>query len=315
MKTLALLLMSLVVLLSGSFNASGARQEEEAPPFRRDSRFSNHILPSLGYPQLKLRETGTSLEGAPARLSAGRYSVTLTAPAHTPSHLLFVQVPQGVPEDEAERLLIRAAAEDVPSEGWVYAGGAFAPPGTTIQFLVDLKPGRWRIAATRESVRPPPGCGRQDKDAPVEEWATLQPLQVTEAALPPEPPVSVDLGMKELSFEGLSDTLPAGPRLWKITTTGAQPRNMIFFKTPRLLTAEEFRRILIPPDGEMPSPDQPSFHDFVWAGEISMNSPGYSTWAEFNLEPGHYLVTSWGLEPESGLPAALAGMARGFTVE
>jgi hypothetical protein len=315
LKKRSLVLLGLAVLLSGSFTVAGARQQDGKPV--TEPVFSRQLIPLLNYPAFKLRETGTGLTGVPTRLPAGRYRVVLEAPETTPSHVVLVQYPQGLSREKAEELLVEAAGQDTAAEGWVYGGGAFSPPGTTIEFIIDLKPGDWHLAATRESVRPTSGCGGSaNKNAEPEEWATLYPIQVTESsAQPEEPPAGVEFEMDDYSFAGLGETLTPGPKIWKITATGTQPRHMTFFKTPKHLTADELRQIIMTPPGEMPPNGLPLFSQFVWSGDISIASPGHTTWIEYDLKPGHYMFMSWSTDAESGAPALFLGMAHGLTVQ
>jgi hypothetical protein len=310
-----LLLMGLAVLASGSFTLADAQEGDGGPPQYIDPAFSTQLLSSLGYPTLMLRETGTGIVGLPDKLPAGRYRVSMEAPQTTPVHLLLVQPPKGLSREKAEALLLEAGGNDRPQEGWVYGGGAFAPPGTRIEFLIDLKPGNWSVATTRVSARPSGGCGGSSSNGKVEEWATLQPLQVTAGTLPEEPAVGVTVEMEDFAFAGMGDTLTTGPKIWKLTATGTRPRHMTFFRTPKLLTGDDLLRILTTPEGEAPPDGLPSFSEFVWSGDVSMMSPGYATWIEFNLKPGYYMLMCWNADTDDAPPAVFFGMTHGFTVE
>ncbi|MDQ3657146.1 MAG: hypothetical protein M3457_18995 [Chloroflexota bacterium] len=60
---------------------------------------------------------------------------------------------------------------------------------------------------------------------------------------------------------------------------------------------------------------QASPFTMTWVGYAALTSPGYSTWIELDLEPGTYTATSWVVDPETGAPALLLGMAQSFEVE
>jgi hypothetical protein len=205
-----------------------------------------------------------------------------------------------------------AARDDLAQEGWVYAGGSYALPGETVHFVVELTAGSWQIGATRESV-PPDG-------EEVVEWGTLTPLTVTEAATPiaspaAEPEVAATVELQDVAFGGLEGPLPAGPQIWKVTNTGQQPRQVVLWRTPELVEAADWQGILAPMMGGTPSPDVPSFDQMVWVGYVAILSPGQTVWIEFDLAPGFYSATSWVLDPATGTPAILLGMAQGFEVQ
>ena len=306
------LLAGLIALVSVPFAPVAAQEATpEASPAAGIGiapAFSNELLPTLGYPELTLRETGSGLEGVPDELPAGRYLVALEAPADSPAYVDFVQVPTGL--SQAEEQLLLAAAGDVAQEGWVYGGGSYALPDMVVHFVVELAPGDWHVAATRESV--PPAGGE------LREWATLHPLRVTAAAASPvaspmggEPAVAATLEMRDVAFGGLGGTVAAGPQVWKVTNVGEQPRQLVLFRTPRLLTADDFRAMMM----GTPAAGAPSREDLVWAGYVAILSPGQSVWIEFDLEPGTYAATSFVEDVETGMPAVLLGMIHGFTVE
>jgi len=255
-----------------------------------DPSFSNEFLPALGYPELTLRETGTTLEGVPASVPAGRFLVALTAWAESPADVDFVQVPAGLTPTETEDQPLRATAQDVAEDRWLDARRSYALPESTIHVVVELTPGEWQVAATRESV--PPDSGE------VQEWPTFHPIRVTAAVGTPaagpvaEPDVDAMVELRDTAFGGLDAVQPAGPRLWKVTNTGEQPRQVVLFRTPRLIAAEEMGRIVAPIMGGIPTPGLPGFDEFVWVGYVAIPSPGQSVWIEFDLEPGSYTATS-----------------------
>jgi hypothetical protein len=315
LKTRSLVLLGLAILMSGSFTVAGARQQEGRPTV--EHVFSRQLIPKLDYPVLELRETGSELQGVPSTLPAGRYRVVLEAPEMTPSHVVLVQYPNGLSREKAAEILVDAAGQDRPAEGWVYGGGAFSPPGTTIEFIIELRPGTWHLGATRESVRASGGCGGSvDPYAEPEEWATMYPIRVTESsAQPEEPPATVTFGMNDYSFSGLGDTLTPGPKIWKISATGTQPRHMTFLRTPKLLTGNDLLQVFMTPPGEQPPNGLPPFSEFEWAGDISIASPGFSTWVEYDLTPGYYIFMSWSVDSVSGDNALFLGMTHGLTVQ
>lgn len=272
--------------------------------------FSNELLPSVGYPEMHLRETGTGIEGAPTEVAAGRYVVNLETATESPSYVDFVQAPAGLSETEAAEQLVSAARDDLAQEGWVYGGGSYALPGSPVSFVVELSAGEWQIGATRESV--PPAGGE------FQEWGTLQPLTVTERAETPvatEIETSASVELQDVAFGGLEGPLSAGPQLWQVTNSGEQPRQMVLFRTPRLIQADEWMQILSPMMGGTPVAGVPGFDELVWVGYTAILSPGQTMWIEFDFEPGTYSATSWVIDADTGAPALFLGMVQGFEVQ
>jgi len=288
----------------------GTPEAEGQAGFGFAPAFSNERLPSLGYPEMNLRETGSGIEGAPAEVAAGRYLVNVETATESPSYVDFVQVPAGLSETEAAEQLVSAARDDLAQEGWVYGGGSYATPGFPVSFIVELAPGEWHIGATRESV-PPTGGEFQ-------EWGTLHPLTVTESAGTPassEIETSASVELQDVAFGGLEGPLPAGPQIWQVTNSGEQPRQMVLFRTPRVIQADEWMQVLSPMMGGTPSAGVPGFDELVWVGYTAILSPGQTMWIEFDFAPGAYSATSWVVDADTGAPALFLGMAQGFEVQ
>ena len=313
--------------------ADGAPTDPRASP-----AFSNELLPELGYPELAFGETGTGLSGIPEEVAAGPYLLAFEAWDQSPVYVNFVQFPAGLSLTEAEAQLIEAARNDVAQEGWLYAGGSYALPGQTIHFVVDLAPGDWYVASTRESVPP--------TETEAREWGTLQPLRVTGpapststsaptaglrvaryghplgAALAAptstptaEPAFDATVEMKDIAFRGVNRRLAAGPQLWKLTNVGKQPRHLVLFRTPGRVTVDDMREIFAGMEGGAPPPGMPAVPEFVWVGYVALLSPEQSLVIEFDLAPATYTATSWTIDPETEEPALLRGMLKSFTVK
>jgi hypothetical protein len=50
-------------------------------------------------------------------------------------------------------------------------------------------------------------------------------------------------------------------------------------------------------------------------GYAALQSGGYTTWQEFDLEPGTYAITCFIIDPATGVPHLLDGMVTTFVVE
>jgi hypothetical protein len=296
----------LVALMLGSVMSAAAQQGPGT-----DSSFSHRILSSLGLPEVTLKQSPDgAITGAPGELAAGRYLVSLTSDGDVASYVNFVQLPAGVSEEDATAQVLETAAQDVPHEGYVYAGGSYALPNETTWFVVDLAPGDWRLATSYQA-----GEGGQ-------EIMRLLPLTVTGPSATPaaspvaaqEIPTSVRVELRDTSFQGPGPEVLAGPQLWEITNTGEQPRQVVFWRTPQLVSVEQFQQLMTGMMSGTPVPGAPTFDQFTWVAYAAILSPGKSVWLEPDLSPGSYLLVSYVLDPKTGQPAFALGMVQPFTV-
>ena len=275
-----------------------------------DWSFSNRTLAALGLPDIALRQLpdGT-VEGAPAEVAAGRYLVSLTAVGEVSAYVNFVQIPAGIAEEEATAQVLETASQDVPHAGYVYGGGSFALENDTAWFVVDLAAGAWRTAISYQAG----GDG--------EEVMRLLPLTVTATgATPPASPpagaipAAVTLELRDVAFGGLERPVPAGPQVWEITNVGAQPRQVVFWRTQGPMTAERFQQMMAGLMTGTPVPGAPTFDQLTGVAYAAILSPGKTLWLEPDLTPGDYLVASYVFDPETGQPAFALGMVQPFTV-
>lgn len=274
-----------------------------------DPSFSDQLLTTLGLPEINLRQTvdGT-ITGAPSEVAAGRYLVSMASVGEIASYVNFVQVPAGLSPAEATAQMLDAARNDTPHEGFLYGGGSYALDNTAVRFVVEVTPGDWRIAISRQA-------GFEG-----EEVMQLLPLTVTGGSAIATPmageiPATVTLELRDVAFGGLARPVPAGPRIWQVTNVGEQPRQVVYWRVPRAVTTDEFLQMMgglmsgTPVAGGL-TPDQ-----MTWVGYAAILSPGQTVWEEFDFAPGNYLVVSYVFDPAAGLPAFLLGMVQPFTVE
>jgi hypothetical protein len=267
-----------------------------------DIAFSSEIIDSYGFPELNVTFDGTEFE-VPTEVEAGYHVVVLTPSEGTAVYVDFMQPPDGLSDEEATEIALVAAGQDIVEPGWVFGGGSYAFNNTTTRFIVYLKPGEWKIAASWQA----------DEDG-AEEIMTLYPLTVgehgasTAGEMDPEPDVVMELN--DVEFGGLDASIPAGPTLFEVRNVGEQPRQMVLFRTDRELTSDDFAAWF----ASSATPTPPPF-TMTWVGYAALTSPGYSTWIELDLAQGTYTATSWVVDPETGMPALLLGMVQSFTVE
>lgn len=267
--------------------------------------FSNTKIGTFGFPALEAHGGANGFTFSATEANAGKLHVTLIADEGTAVYLDFMQVPDGLDEATATEQALLMARDDVPSEGWTYGGGSYAVGGSSVEFVVDLTPGEWQLAA---SYMP------DEIDSGDEEIMTLTPFTVYEATPAPatELPADVTLELQDVAFGLSASTIPTGPQIWNVTNTGEQPRQMVLFKTTRAFTPEDFAAFFADLEAGTPSPD---FMSMIWVAYTAVASPGYGTWLELDLEPGTYTATSWVIDAETQMPALLLGMVQSFTVE
>jgi hypothetical protein len=274
-----------------------------------DDAFSDAVLGGLGYPELEI-QVGEAGVVAPSELPAGFYHVTFTAVGDYIGYLAFVDTPDGLSEDELVAQMAAAGSGDLVQPGWTYLGGTNTPiVGKPATFVIELKPGEYRIAASYYK-------GGEEYD---EEVYKLVPLTVTEGAAEgtqtaPDATVTVE-ETDAPSYIVSPDPVPAGPQIWKIANTGSHhSHHMVMMRIPDGVTSDQ----IITEMGGMFSGTPVAdgvFFDFIWTGYAALQSPGQTTYAEFDLEPGTYALICFIMSGEGEPPHALQGMVTVFTVE
>ncbi|MGH2530875.1 MAG: hypothetical protein ACRDJW_01090 [Thermomicrobiales bacterium] len=279
---------------------------------------SASLLAGIGYPELLITVTADAVD-APSEVAAGRYLVVLDNQSEGFVQADFTQLPAGVTleeiaaADESEESDDGDDGDDADEEedapmDWYYEailpGGASAFPGATGRAVVDLTAGEWFIDIFRE---------------PEHDAADPPMLTVTgEDGTPidaPEPEGAVEIEMQDHSFV-IPENLTAGPHIWKVTNTGAQPHTISISKGPDTLTQEQFLAIVESSmTGEAPPVDGPNPEtDFEEIGGSAVLSAGQTTWIEVDLAPGAYGAVCWVPDQETGTPHMLLGMTAVFTV-
>ena len=176
---------------------------------------------------------------------------------------------------------------------------------------VELTPGEWHLGATRESV--PPSGGE------VTEWATLHPVRVTGDLLAPAATgateAAVELELSDFAFVGLDAPVPAGPRVWQLTSAAAQPHHVVLVRVDAEVTAKQVMSEAAGMMAGTPPAEDSVFSRMVGVGYSALLSPGQTVWHELDLAPGNYLDLCFIFDPEIGMPHLMLGMASQFVVE
>lgn len=288
-------------LLIGLVTAGNAIQPASAQIEQVDPAVSNTRIGSFGLPTLEATGSAEGFTFTTTEASAGKLHVVLNSTENVAVYLDFMQMPDGLDLETATEQALMMGRDDVPSEGWTYGGGSYAFSGGSAEFIVDLTPGLWQLAASYQ----PDGS---------DEVMTLTPFTVTEGtptAGATEVVPDITLELQDVAFGLSTEAVPAGPQIWNVTNTGEQPRQMVLFRTERALTSEDFAKFFQDMQAGTPSAD---FLSMVWVGYTAVASPGYGTNIEFDLEPGTYTATSWVIDAETQTPALLLGMVQSFTV-
>jgi hypothetical protein len=283
-----------------------------------DMSFSEEKLRTLGYPVVQIHVGPDGVE-APSTLEAGYYLVEFSSEDDYSGYLNFMIPPDGLSQDEATEQALAAARDDLVQPGWQYAGGTNTfMPGVPTTFAISLAPGEYQVAASYYLP---------DSD---EEIMTLVPLTVTAAATPvaggtpqaspvasgaPEADVTLEM-TDDLAYIVTPDPLPTGPQLWEITNIGeTQSHHVVMVRVPDGTVADdivaEFNGLMA---GTPPAGDGVMAQS-AFVGYVALQSGGYTTWNEFDLDAGSYAVICYIIDPETGMPHFMNGMVTVFEVQ
>jgi hypothetical protein len=284
-----------------SLSRASAQQEQ-------DVSFSNTILPTLGLPELNLEQTADGIVGVPESIEAGRYLVNYTS-TDVVGYLLFAQHPADLTPEQVLEQGRLAGSMDQQQPGWVYGGGTYGDPGKTVQVVVELKAGDWKVI---NSAMPPDGNWETD-----EKYAAT-PLTVTEASVASPVPAldaTAHVDMPGMAYVLQEEVVPAGPQVWEFKNTGDQAHHMVMMRTPKLVTSDDMNMLFDAFASGTPPAGDNWYMNSAWVGYTALVSPGYTVWNEFDLEPGTYLMLCYIEDIESGMPHMMMGMYTPFTVE
>ena len=272
-------------------------------------------LRELGLPEINIT-VGPDGVDAPTELASGSYLITLHATGDYVAYLNFMQPPAGLSEEEATRLALDAAANDLVQPDWAYLGGTNTfDIGVPMSFAIHFEPGEYVTAASYYIP-----------DQGSEEIMKLVPLTITSDATPvageatpvADMPVGdVKLEMTDdLAYIVSPDPVPAGPQIWELSNAGVHgSHHVVMTRIPEGVTADD----IVADFGIMmsgtPTAGEPLMAQFTFVGYAALQYGGATSWHEFDLEPGTYAVICYILDSETFMLHVMDGMVTVFTVE
>lgn len=293
----AAVVLSLVVFLP----AAGAAAQDASPLAGTPAR-DNLLLQAFGLPEIDLAATENEVSGVPAELAAGRYLVRLeNQTADQQVGIVFFAAPAGISDEDA---LDGILGEGLPT--WFYdaawAGGLYVDAGQTDAVVAELAAGDWWIDIDR---------GTASEIQPDDTATKLHVTGELPTAADIEDAISVNL--TEYSFE-MPTSLAAGPHIWQISNTGAQPHFLDLQELPDGTTLDQVMDLLGFAFTGTPAAPALGLEDTRDLYATPNLSPGQTVWIEVDLAPGTYGVACFVPDQASQAPHALMGMVQVFTI-
>jgi len=286
-------------------------------------------LSTLGYPELNITVTDAGFEGVPESTAAGRYLLKVTNSNSDQSGNVgavgfLSPTPAGLSVEEFMALLggsggapeaspvggdtSVAASPESGDEGsgalplviyqMYWAGGAFAPPGQTVEAVIDLKPGDYIAWGDDPGV-------------------PLAPVMLTVTGeMPqdlPDPDAAVTVTLLDFAIK-IDGTPTAGKQLWKIQHEGAQPHFLDLEKGPDTMTKEQVQSALMADETTTPAPGGLDPNTLEGTFYSPTQSIGTVTYQWVDLTEGTYLAACFFPTAGTGVPHAMNGMFDVFTV-
>lgn len=231
----------------------------------------------------------------PAEVSAGRVLMTVENTGVVPLHFFAARVPDTVSN---EQLLVEMTADEEPdwfdmTELTMLGNPDWPAVGGRARGVVDLSAGRWLLidpVTGREPAMLNVGAGNDGEVV--------------------EPSASIAIELHEMAFSGFDEPIPAGPRVWKITNTGALEHEVaVLAVEPGTTNADVLTMLTAMMTAEF-DPEA-----FAPRGGQGISSRGVTSWQLIDLDPGSYAAICMTPMPgEDFTPHALEGMIQVFSV-
>jgi uncharacterized cupredoxin-like copper-binding protein len=234
---------------------------------------------------------------APESINAGWVRVKLTNSGKEPHHVQFLRLNDDVTLEQFQEALQQdqgPALALVKNMGGV---GAIAPTGSA-QALINLTAGDYVLICFVPSP---------SDHVPHLAKGMIKHIAVQEStgAAAKEPTTDLTVTMKDFLFD-LPETLPAGPKIIKVTNRGPEPHELNLLRLAEGKTVEDVKQFLTAPNGPPP---------FTPVGGINGLDAGLSGYIEFDFQPGTYVAICNIPSPKAeGHPHSTLGMIKAFTV-
>ncbi|HET9661362.1 MAG TPA: hypothetical protein VFP05_13580, partial [Thermomicrobiales bacterium] len=125
---------------------------------------------------------------------------------------------------------------------------------------------------------------------------------------------AIPILLSEYHFD-LPASLVAGPQIWQLTNTGAQPHFLGLVELPEGTTTGQLTEFLDMALTGTPAVSALGFDDVQDVYSSVIFSAGQTTWIEVDLTPGTYGVACLVSDRYSQAPHATLGMIQVFTVQ
>jgi hypothetical protein len=289
---LAVVAMIVAAVAIGSFGLAGATSRTVASA-------SGNPFADLSLPEIAVTITNQEFADVPARLTAGRYVLSVTNAFHDSTEETSGAALLQLPDDISASEFIASVRDDEGAwpPDWYYAtplaGGAYAVLGATAYAVIDLTAGDWILWSEA------PGAPQ----APV-------PITVTGEfpANPPAPIADATVELSEFAF-AFSAPFKVGQQIIEVVNSGEQPHFLFIGGVPDGATVAEAQaafEAFWDPDSAPPSAF--SFAETPELLGVGDQSAGTTTWHAVDLPPGTALFACFVIDPESGEPHAMLGM-------
>lgn len=254
-------------------------------------------------PEVAITLTEAGFEVSPRETPAGWTLVTFEnglAEGFSGLDLMLLPADQSIADVMA--LMATPVAEAGAPPAWVYdttwAGGPLATAGESARAVVNLTAGDWMVWSGGEAYA----------------GAALTVTAATAAATAPSLTAEVAVEWTEFAFAGLEEPVPAGPRVWKVTNTGAQPHLMVLFAVPDGTTTDSLLASFMGMMSGTPTPGGLDVEQAQPVGGAGTLSAGQFAWLSFDLAAGSYGAVCFFPDEATGAPHLMLGMATVFTV-
>lgn len=253
-----------------------------------------NLFAELGLPEVTVTATADSYAVSDSSIAAGRYLVHLNNQSPVEIYAAFLQLPEGVTADDFSALLTDPETMGPPE--WYSTtfspGGISATPGEESWVVLDLPAGAYAVHTdTPEAGLPAVALevtGEMPADLPV-------------------PAATAKVDMVEMMFH-FDPPIVVGPQIVEVVNSGEQMHFFTLAAVPPGTTVEDFMGLAASFTGT-PTESPLAFEDIQPYFDTANQSPGTTSWAAINVDPGTYLAVCFVSDAETGAPHAMLGMA------